>query len=184
LGMHSALLIIDMQNDYIAGWTVGARERLTAAIASVIARARTQGIPIVWITTEFREDLSDAFLEMKNKNLRLVIEGTKGAGIVAELEPCPTDLRITKKRYSAFHATGLDDLIEDIGATRLIMVGINTHACIRMSAIDAYQRDLDVILIEEAVGSYDADHAQSSLDYMRDKIATIVTLVAIDTVLT
>ena len=181
--MHSALLIIDMQNDYIAGWTVGPRERLTAAIASVIARARTQGIPIVWITTEFREDLSDAFLEMKNKNARLVIEGTKGAGIVAELEPSPTDFRITKKRYSAFHATGLDDLIQDLQATRLIM-GINTHACIRMSAIDAYQRDLDVILIEEAIGSYDADHAQSSLDYMRDKIATIVPLAAIDTVLT
>ncbi|WP_353682583.1 isochorismatase family protein [Mesorhizobium sp.] len=41
-----------------------------------------------------------------------------------------------------------------------MLCGVNTHACIRMAAVDAYQRDFRVVLAEECVGSYDAEHAR------------------------
>ena len=46
----------------------------------------------------------------------------------------------------------------------------------RTTAIDAYQRDLDVIIPREAVGSYDREHAAVSLRYMDGKIATVVSV--------
>ena len=43
-----------------------------------------------------------------------------------------------------------------------------------MTAIDAYQRDLEVIIPREAVGSYDREHAAVSLRYMDGRIARVV----------
>jgi isochorismate hydrolase len=48
-----------------------------------------------------------------------------------------------------------------------------------MTAIDAYQRDLDVIIPREAVGSYDRDHGNMSLRYMDGKIASVVPVVKV-----
>jgi isochorismate hydrolase len=60
------------------------------------------------------------------------------------------------------------------GIGSLVIAGINTHACVRMAAIDAYQRDMRVILASEAIDSYDEDHARVSLRYMNGKIARVL----------
>jgi isochorismate hydrolase len=57
-----------------------------------------------------------------------------------------------------------------------VLAGVNTHACVRTTAIDAYQRDLDVIIAREAVGSYDKTHEAVSLRYMDGKIASVVSV--------
>jgi hypothetical protein len=49
----------------------------------------------------------------------------------------------------------------------------------RATAIYAYQRDLNVIIPREAVGSYDRDHEAMSLRYMDGKIVSVVTLHAL-----
>jgi nicotinamidase-related amidase len=40
----------------------------------------------------------------------------------------------------------------------LIAAGINTHACICATAIDAYQRDFPVIVASDCIDSYDRQH--------------------------
>jgi len=57
----------------------------------------------------------------------------------------------------------------------LILAGINSHACIRVTAIDAYQRDWEVIVAADCVDSYDREHHDISLRYMKDKIALVMT---------
>ena len=52
---------------------------------------------------------------------------------------------------------------------------MNTHACIRMTAIDAYQRDMRVVLATECIDSHDEEHARISLCYMDGKIASVMT---------
>ena len=56
----------------------------------------------------------------------------------------------------------------------LLLAGINTHACIRMTAIDAYQRDWQVVLAADCIDSYDREHHEISLRYMRGKIAAVM----------
>jgi nicotinamidase-related amidase len=97
---------------------------------------------------------------MRRKDLRITIEGTPGAKIIAELVPNSGDHHVIKKRYSAFFGTNLDQLIAAHGVDTLVLPGVNIHACVRMTAIDAYQRDLDVIIPREAVGSYDREHGE------------------------
>jgi nicotinamidase-related amidase len=38
------------------------------------------------------------------------------------------------------------------------IAGINTHECVWTTAVDAYQRDFDVVLARDCIGSYDAEH--------------------------
>jgi isochorismate hydrolase len=59
-------------------------------------------------------------------------------------------------------------------ARRLILAGINTHACVRVTAIDAYQRDWEIVLAADCVDSYDREHHDISMKYMKDKIATVL----------
>ena len=44
-----------------------------------------------------------------------------------------------------------------------------------MTAIDAYQRDWKIVVAAECVDSYDREHHDISMKYMKDKIATIMT---------
>jgi len=77
---------------------------------------------------------------------------------------------IIKKRYSAFFGTTLDETLARLTPDTLILAGINTHACVRTTAIDAYQRDWPVVLAGDCIGSYDQEHHEISLRYMKDKI--------------
>ncbi len=168
------LLVIDMLVDFLDRWPAADRAALVAAIGALIDAFRAAGHPIVWVRQEFAPDLSDAFGEMRRDDIRVTIEGTPGCTIIPELVSAAGDPVVVKKRYSAFFGTPLDDIIRTYGIDTLVLAGVNTHACVRVTAIDAYQRDLDVIIAREAVGSRDREHAAVSLRYMDGKIARVV----------
>jgi nicotinamidase-related amidase len=171
------LLVIDMLVDFLDRWPVAERVTLVAAIHRLIEAFRAGGHLVVWVRQEFAPDLSDAFREMRRDNIRVTIKGTEGCRIIPELTPAADDLHVIKKRYSVFFGTQFDDIIRTRGIDTLVLAGVNTHACVRMTAIDAYQRDLDVIIPREAVGSYDREHAAVSLRYMDGKIAQVMPVV-------
>ncbi|MGA2672886.1 MAG: isochorismatase family cysteine hydrolase, partial [Terracidiphilus sp.] len=169
------LIVIDMLNDYLAHWEPGCRERLVAGINELVGTMRGHSSPILWIRQEFEPDLHDAFPEMKAKGIQITIKGTWGCQIVPELAPAPSDTVLVKKRYSAFFGTELDETLAQFKPDVLILAGINTHACIRTTAIDAYQRDWPVVLALDCIDSYDRAHHEVSLNYMRGKIAAAMT---------
>lgn len=171
--MKAILLVIDMQNDFFRQESLSKlRPHLADAINRLTALARERHCPVVWIVAQFAADRSDAFPEMKKRDISICIEGTDGAQIIPELVVQPGDRTVVKKRYSAFFGTDLDSILAELGATHVIVAGINTHACVRTTAIDAYQRDYEVILAEECIGSYDQEHHDVSWRYMNGKIGT------------
>jgi len=176
---NPCLLIIDLQNDFLDHWPEADVDRLIANTNSLIDHFRRAALPVIWVRLEFERDLSDAFLEMKEKSVSVTIRGTRGAELHSKLDRRSHDHDIVKKRYSAFFNTGLDDLLASLKTDEIVICGINTHACIRTAAIDAYQRDFKVVLPSECIGSYDDEHAQVSLRYMDGKIASVTTIAAI-----
>jgi nicotinamidase-related amidase len=136
---------------------------------------RIHSHPILWVRQEFEPDLRDAFPEMKAKGIHITIKGTAGCQIIPELDLAPLDTVIVKKRLSAFFGTGLDETLNQLRPDAIILAGINTHACIRTTAIDAYQRDWPVVLALDCIDSYDREHHEISLGYMKDKLAKVST---------
>jgi nicotinamidase-related amidase len=173
--MRPALIVIDMLNDSWIGRDEARQQPLVCAINELAATMRGLSHPVVWVRQQFEPDLSDAFPEMRAKQIRVTIKGTEGCRLLPSLAAAPEDPVIVKKRYSAFFGTGLDDLLARLAPDALILAGINTHACIRTTAIDAYQRDWQVILAGDCIDSYDRDHHDVSLRYMKDKIAAVWT---------
>jgi nicotinamidase-related amidase len=135
---------------------------------------RRNGLPVFWVRQEFAPDLSDAFLEMRANNVSITIAGTAGCELLPELDRLPEDFVIVKKRYSAFFGTNLDARLSAIGPGFLVIAGVNTHACVRMTAIDAYQRDYDVIVAAECIASNDIEHHDVTVRYLDGNIARIL----------
>jgi len=176
---NSALMVIDLTNDFLAAWDKDRCAQLIASTNELVEHFRAIGRPVIWVRQDFRDDLSDAFLEMRDRNVELNIIGTVGAELDGRLAIRDGDIMIVKKRYSPFFGTDLDAVLAEEGIGSLVIAGINTHACVRMTAIDAYQRDMRVILASEAIGSYDEEHARISLRYMDGKIARVMGIEAI-----
>jgi nicotinamidase-related amidase len=169
------LIVIDMLNDFLANWEPGQRQKLVQAINELVGVMRGYSHPVIWVRQEFEPDLQDAFPEMKAKGIHITIKGTMGCQIVSELAIALSDVVIVKKRYSAFFGTELDETLAQLRPDAIILAGINTHACIRTTAIDAYQRDWSVVLALECIDSYDREHHEVSLKYMKDKLAAVLT---------
>jgi len=168
------LVVIDMLNDFLADWEPARRDKLVHAINELADDVRNASLPVIWVRQEFEPDLRDAFPEMRAKGIHITIKGTEGCRILQELLVTSSDRIVVKKRYSAFFGTDLDRILAEIDPDAIILAGINTHACIRTTAIDAYQRDWRVILASDCIDSYDREHHDVSLRYMKDKIATVM----------
>lgn len=174
------LLVIDLVNDYFRdGPLLSQRAALVNSVNGLTALFRGLALPVIWIRQEFSADLSDAFVQMRRKGLRVTIAGTEGARLLPDLDRSQGDYELIKKRYSAFFQTQLDGLLSRLQGNPLILAGVNTHACIRATAIDAYQRNLEVIIAKDGVRSYDEEHHRVSLRYLDGKIARVLSNVEI-----
>lgn len=171
----NCLIVIDMQNDFLDRLEASRRANLIEKTNQLIGSFRAAGCPVIWMRQSFRPDLGDAFLEMRDRRIAVVIDGTEGAQIDPGLARHDGDTVIVKKRYSAFFGTNLDQVLRDLAPERITLAGVNTHACVRTTAIDAYQRDIRVLLASECIDSHDPEHARISMAYMDDKIAVAMT---------
>jgi nicotinamidase-related amidase len=170
------LLVIDLLNDYFRQHTCQAtpRSRLVASVNRLAAAFRQAQQPVPWVRQEFAPDLGDAFLRMRRENLRVTIAGTDGCELLPELERQASEKVLVKKRYSAFFGTDLDETLAVLRPEILVLAGINTHACVRMTAIDAYQRDYEVMVASDGVATYDAEHHEVTKRYLDAGIARII----------
>ena len=165
-------MVIDVLNDFFRNEPLaGRRAELAGAINQLVGSFRENGQPIIWVRQEFAADLSDAFLEMRKENLSITIAGTEGAQILAELDVQPEDTVIVKKRYSAFFRTTLDEVLATLDPDTIVVGGINTHACVRTTVIDAYQRDYRIIVASECTASNDEEHHEITKRYFENGIA-------------
>ncbi|HVY38053.1 MAG TPA: isochorismatase family cysteine hydrolase [Polyangia bacterium] len=174
--VRPALIVVDLLNDFFERSPRLAAQRgaLVSRTNSLTGSFRARGWPVIWVRQEFAPDLHDAFGEMRAKQISVTVAGTPGCQLLPELERRPDERVVVKKRYSAFFGTSLAADLSALGATTVVIAGVNTHACVRMTAIDAYQHDFDVVLVEDAVASSDDEHHRVTIRYMKDKIARVL----------
>lgn len=169
--MRPIFVFVDLLEDFFAKPPLSqGRPRICTAVNDLVDFARQHKYPIVWVRQEFEPDLSDAFVSMRESGTRITIRGTGGSDLLSELNRAEMDHEIVKKRYSAFFGTGLERLLGELGCDRIVMGGVNTHACIRASAIDAFQRDYRVIFAGETISSYDEQYHRESMRYLEQSI--------------
>ena len=128
----TALLVIDVQNGVVAG--AHARDEVVANIASLVERARTEDVPVVWVQH------SDEDLALGSEEWR----------IVPELDPREDEPLVKKTYGDSFEATDLESVLAGLGVGRLLVVGAQTDACIRSTLHGALVRGYDTTLVSDA----------------------------------
>jgi biuret amidohydrolase len=81
------------------------------------------------------------------------VPGSPVTELMSELDVRPDDFIVVKQRYSPFLGTDLDFIIRTLGIKTVVLVGVNTNNCVLCTAFEAFNRDLEVILLEDCCAS-------------------------------
>jgi maleamate amidohydrolase len=156
-GVRPALLIVDMQRDFVdpdapATCAPMAQQRLPD-IRRLLDASRDAGIPVFFSQGLVAPDLSDVGLwkGRAHKTGLSQIEGTPGADIVEELRPNNGERVISKRRPSVFFGTNLTGLLHAEGVDTLIVAGSSMSGCVRATAVDAFSNDFRTMVVSECV---------------------------------
>ena len=97
------------------------------------------------------------------------------ADIIDELDRQPDDHLITKRRRSAFHDTGLDTLLRDLGVTQVVLAGVSTSAGVESTARSAHDHGYHVVLATDAMADHDPGSHRHSLERVFPKLGETAT---------
>jgi len=180
--MTAAVILIDLQKDFFR--TEYKDQELADQVARDLAQninrlldaSRECHLPVFFLVTSYKADGSDRNLRMKDMGVAICLQGTDGEALIPGLNPVETDLFIQKTRYSAFFNTNLHEELQSRGIDTLIVAVVNTHACVRTSAVDAFMRDYRVFIPEQCVASYDPGYHETTLDYLSKRIGMVLDL--------
>lgn len=138
-GNKSVLMIVDVQVGVMkVCWD---SDRIISNINLAVEKARTKGIPVIWVQH------SDDELSYQSPEWELV----------PQLSPLKTDPRIDKHFNSSFEETSLDELLAQLEVTHIVLAGAATNWCIRATAYAALDRGYDVTLIKDAHSTEDME---------------------------
>ena len=184
---HAALLIIDMQRDFLEpggfgsslGNDVSLLRRTIAPTMRLLAACRQAGITVVHTREGHRADLSDLPLAKKIRGRpkeqigdlgpmgRILVRGEAGHEIIPELRPLPDEPVIDKPGKGAFHATDLDAILRNRDIAQLVVCGVTTEVCVHTSVREANDRGYDCLVVSDCVGSYFPEFQEVGLRMIR-----------------
>ena len=171
---HAALVIIDMQRDFLEPGGFGAAlgndvSRLKAAVApcrAVLAAFRRHSALVIHTREGHRPDLSDApphKVQRGDPNLRIgapgpmgriLVRGEPGHDIIPELYPASGEPVIDKPGKGAFYQTDFDLMLRNRGIDTLFVGGVTTEVCVNTTVREANDRGYRCVVLSDCCASY------------------------------
>jgi nicotinamidase-related amidase len=165
---HTALVVVDMQNDYCSpggasdknGRDISAIPAIARPMHVLIERAHELNVPVVF--TKYSVGPGNAGLsgpEILRRGLNFAgvqatIKGTWGHEIIGDLPfDAERDLVVEKRRLSSFVGTDLDLYLRANGIKTIVVVGVVTQGCVECTARDAASYDYYVAVAADCVAS-------------------------------
>lgn len=172
---HTALLVIDMQNDVCRpdgafaaqGADVGSYATVIPPMARLVEAARSSGVLPVFVTATTWPDhrtqsLAELYFELRMQRsyatpqddpFEFCIPGTWGHQVIDELGCRDNDVMVRKYRSSAFIGTELDLILRSRGIQTVVVVGGTTEGCVDSTLRSAGFLDYFPIMPRDCVAS-------------------------------
>jgi nicotinamidase-related amidase len=190
---HTALMVIDMQRDFIEpggfGETLGNDVRLLEKIVPTVARLidafRIAGLPIIHTRECHKPDLSDLPEAKRARGKpsmrigdpgpmgRILIAGEPGADILPALAAKPGEIVLDKPGKGAFYGTKLPSILAERKVTHLVFAGVTTEVCVQSTMREANDRGFYCLLAEDATESYFPEFKKATLAMIRAQGAIV-----------
>ena len=187
---HTALLLIDMQHDFVdpdgvfgrLGVDLSMYQAIRPRLAALLAAAREHGVLVVHVqNTALPGRRSDSPAQIRfnlrmheaarrgGPPLRYTLPGTPGREFVPELAPLADEVVVPKYRSSGFWGTNLEQVLRSNGIKTVVVGGCTTEGCVESTARDAMFSDHYVVIPEDCVGSDDKAQHEASMFLMRHR---------------
>ena len=183
----TALLIIDMQRDFVEPGGFGAAlgndvSPLQAVIApcrTMLDAARAMGLMVIHTREGHSADLADCPPSkiVRGRGAirigdvgpmgRLLVRGEQGHGIVPQLAPVAGEVVVDKPGKGAFFATDLDHILHNRGMRSLIVCGVTTEVCVTTTVREANDRGYECVVLSDCVGSYFPEFQRVALEMIK-----------------
>lgn len=181
---HTAILVVDMQNDFCApdgyvatqGWDVRPMVEMAGRLLHFLEDARP------WVRViHVRGQYEPAFMpaQMVERLHRLGIPaycqpGTRGVAFYPGFEPRPGEVLITKRTFSAFAHTELDFLLRNLGVKTVVVTGTFTNVCVDSTVRDAYVHDYYPVIPADLTANPSAEAQRVALDTLGHFFGVVV----------
>ena len=165
---HSALLLVDPQNDFFPGGAMGKSDsnNLIPVINDYIKHFSRQGWPIL-ATRDWHPLNHCSFTEQGGPFPTHCVQGSRGAQFHSDLVMPPGMMVISKgtdpkkDARSGFEGSSLADRLEDLNVKTIFVLGPATQDCLKQTVLDACKLRLQVVVLQDAIGS--TDHIADTL---------------------
>lgn len=171
LGQGDALLIVDLQDDFLPGGRLGVPQgdQVIPPINALIALYRAQRLPI-YASRDWHPPEHCSFIAQGGPWPPHCVADSAGARFARDLD-LPGDAIIVSKAdtaeidaYSAFSATGLAGEMGTRGIRRVAVCGLATDYCVLNTVLDGVKAGFEILLLPEAIRAVDVapgdgDHA-------------------------
>jgi len=183
---HAALLVVDVQNDFLAeggffhraGYDLSNARAAIPPLGGLIQEARRAGVPVIFIRAIYDPEYLSGPMRERNRRRNLemprCLTGTWGADFF-EVGPLAGEPIVVKHRYSAFAGTELDRLLGPRGVLSLLLAGVATDTCVESTARDAYFRDYYVTMVADCCGAVTEQDHRGALARADRDFATVAT---------
>jgi len=171
---HTALLVIDMQRDFVEpggfgeqlGNDVSRLRRVVEPLQGVLGAMRAAGFLVIHTREGHRPDLADCPpTKIARGRLscgigdvgpmgRILVRGSYGHDIIDDLKPEDGEPVLDKPGKGAFFATDLDFMLHNRAITSLVVTGVTTEVCVTTTVREANDRGYECLVLEDCVGSY------------------------------
>ena len=141
--MATALLVIDIQRDLVDALPAERRAAFVTTVDSLLGRARAADVPVVYVRHDGGPDE--------------LTPGTPGWEVAVEIAPRANEPIVDKRFSDAFRETDLQNVLDGIGADRVVVCGMQTEFCIDATIREADRRGYRVTLVGDGHATYDAD---------------------------
>jgi ureidoacrylate peracid hydrolase len=172
----SALIVVDMQNDYchengsgaLNGGDVADHYAIVPNLQKLIDTAHEANIPVFFIKTTHDETTnSKVWLSRRiGKKHDTCVTGTWGAEYFG-VAPTGKDIEVIKHRYSAFINTDLELKLKVLGCETLLMTGVATNVCVESTLRDGFMLDFYTILVSDCTAAGSKSSYEATLENVR-----------------
>ena len=139
--MKPALILIDIQNDYVPGGKMELEDSIAASLqaAKLLASFRTRGLPLVHIQHVSNRPGASFFLP-----------DTEGVKIHPNVAPRAGEIVMQKNFPNSFRGTNLLEHLRGLGADHLVIAGMMTHMCVDATTRAAFDLGFSCSLAHDA----------------------------------
>jgi nicotinamidase-related amidase len=175
----SALIIVDMQNDFVhRDGAFGRRAREDAA-ARIDIDFLASTIPNVRRLAEAFRHHSRPVPYWRHHRRPAdgspIVEGTWGAQIIDELTPQAGEHVVIKKGFGGFAHTRLDTILRNYGVTTCVVTGVTTCVCVSTTVRGGVEHNYRMILVQDAVAEIHREAHDAELKTMARVFADVKT---------